>query len=310
MFSDQHPFWSWSLKLYRTSTLEVRASWMLGAWIIFDVISFARHGFGAWSLLPVLVIPVSMYLHAMAHVGVAILVGGSASRTVLTVLNDRTDLEVPLSPAKQFATAIAGPLVSLLLWLSSAMIAKGVDSNSMLVFPVAYIAGVNFWVFVLNLLACAIFDGARMWRALLWPLLGLSRAIRGTVFLSYISAIGLIAWAIWATSWLILFLGISCLLGTILEHRTVRQGFDPILQIEYESVAGRRPQSWFARWQQRRRIRAQERREREEHEEQQMLDRLLTKVSEQGLPSLTAAERSMLQRISRKEKERQETGST
>ena len=36
------------------------------------------------------------------------------------------------------------------------------------------------------------------------------------------------------------------------------------------------------------------------------LDRLLAKVSEQGLPGLTPAERTQLQRISKRQKQRQE----
>ena len=83
---------------------------------------------------------------------------------------------------------------------------------------------------------------------------------------------------------------------------------EPFNTSQFETGENRRNQSWFSRWQQRRATRARERQEREESEEQLILDRLLVKVSEQGLPSLTAAERSSLQRISRKQKERQETG--
>jgi hypothetical protein len=67
-------------------------------------------------------------------------------------------------------------------------------------------------------------------------------------------------------------------------------------------------QSWLDRWKQRRAVRAIERRQHEEDEEQLILDRLLEKVGKQGLPSLTAAERTALHRISRKQKARQETG--
>jgi hypothetical protein len=303
----ENAFWSWSLKLYRTSTLEVRASWLMGVWILFDGLRFIQAGHW-WLAACALVVPLlSMYLHAMAHVAMARLVGGSADRTVLSIINDITSMQVPLAPSKQFAAGAAGPLVSMVLWLSCALIARGVGPG----FPhdlAAYIAGTNFFIMAVNLLACAFCDGARIWRAVLWPLFGLSRAVRWTVILSFVSSFLILGFGVWATDLLLLMVGIMCLFTTIAEHRSVKLGFDPILQIEFETVEGRRSQSWFGRWQQRRRIRALERQEREEREEQEILDRLLTKVSEHGLPALSGDERAMLQRISRKQKQRQESG--
>ena len=300
-------FWSWSLKIYRTSSLEVRASWMLGVWMLFDLVNFSRSQL--WELLPLaIIVPfISLYLHAMAHVFVARLVGGTVDRTVLSVFNDQTHMQLPMQPAKQFAAGIAGLLINLILWLGFEFIGKA-EHGRVTTIALVYIATTNFWITVLNLLACAMFDGARIWRAILWPLFGLRRAILWTVILSYICSIGIISLSIWWTSWMLLFLGITCLIVTIHEHRSVKIGFDPILEIEFETVEGSRSQSWFGRWQQRRAVRTMERRQREEDDEQLILDRLLVKVGEQGLPSLTAAERTALQRISRKQKARQETG--
>lgn len=300
-------FWSWSLKLYRTSTLEVRASWTLGVWMLFDAFRYAKAGY--WEIVPFafLVPLVSMYLHAMAHVGMARLVGGSADRTVLAILNDQTSMQVPLTWPKQFMVGAAGPLVSLVIWLASELGARLLPPG-FLAGLLAYVADCNFWITILNLLACAIFDGARMWRAMLWPLVGLGRAIRCSVVLSFVCSIGLIGLSFWWQSWMLLLCGMGALFITIQEHRSVKLGFDPILQIEFDAIEGRRSQSWFGRWQQRRKIRALERQEREENEEQDILDRLLIKVSEHGLPALSEAERATLQRISRKQKARQETG--
>src|ERR1043165_1677738 len=92
-------FLSWSLKLYRTSTLEVRASWLLGVWMLFEAVRFMHFGAYAVSPLPLLLLPVLMYVHAMAHVGVARLVGGHADQTVLSIINDRTSMQGPLNRA-------------------------------------------------------------------------------------------------------------------------------------------------------------------------------------------------------------------
>ena len=54
---------SWSLKLYRTSTLEVRASWLLGVWMLFEAVRFLHVGAYALSPIPLLLIPIVMYVH-------------------------------------------------------------------------------------------------------------------------------------------------------------------------------------------------------------------------------------------------------
>jgi Zn-dependent protease len=302
---DPTNIWGWSLLLWRSAGLEVRASWMMLVWMLFDAVNFAHAGL--WVLLPFAVaVPfVSMLLHALAHVATARLVGGTAEVTTLSVLNDITRMEIPLSPAKHFAAGAAGPLVSLVLWLSFALIGKQLDSGIGQL-ACAYVAGTNFMLLVLNLLACAFFDGARIWRALLWPVFGLVRAVRITVWLSYFCSGAMIAWSVYSTNWLLLFMGVICFVTTIHEHRSVRSGYDPVLPAELDGLTAAATRSWFSRWQARRQRRRQERHDREEREEREVLDRLLAKVSEQGLPGLTPAERTQLQRISKRQKERQE----
>jgi hypothetical protein len=320
---DSTSIWNWSQLLWRTRTLEVRMSWTLMVAMLFDVVRFAQWHVWWMILAALLIPPLTMYLHAMSHVGMARLVGGSADRTVLALFNDQTSLSVPLTAAKQAAVAGAGPAISLVLWLASALIAPVLSvhpehaSFAFFRFPtfdeplafwiVSYVAAWNSGLFLINLLACAMFDGARLWRATLWPLFGLVRAVRWTVWLSYACAAIIIALSIWSTSWMLLFFGVICLMATIQEHRSVRLGFDPVLQVEYETVSGgRRPRSWFAQWKARRRQRAEQQLEREAAAEQSLLDALLAKVSEHGLHALSERERGLLHTISRKQRERQE----
>ncbi len=301
-------FLNWSLKLYRTSTLEVRASWLLGVWMLFDAVRFAHTS--QWWLIPfAFIVPIiSMYIHAMAHVVMVRLVGGSADRTTLSVINDQTDMQVPLNPAKQLAVGASGPLISLVLWLSAEALYYAIATpQSFAWFLIAYIALTNKYITLINLLACAMCDGARIWRAILWPLFGLGRAIRWTVLLSYLCSIVIIGLGIYLTDLLLLVIGIMCLMTTISEHRSVKLGFDPIFNIEFDTINESRSQSWFGRWQQRRRLRAIERRSQEVSDEQEIVDKLLEKVSVQGLPSLTEQERTTLNRISKKQKQREKT---
>lgn len=307
---DQMSIFGWSFVLWRTAGLEVRASWLLFVWMLFDGVRFAHAEL--WFMLPfAVVVPFcSMLLHALGHVAAARLVGGSAEVTTLSMINDYTRMEIPLSPAKHFAAGAAGPLVSLVLWLSFALIAMqvGAHGHSASAYCCSYVAGTNLTIVLFNLLACAVFDGARIWRALLWPIFGLVRAVRITVWLSYASAVLLIAYGVYVTDLLFLCFGLFCFIGTIHEHRSVRSGYDPVLPAELDGLTSASTRSWFSRWQAKRQRRRQERHDREEREEQEVLDRLLAKVSEQGLPGLTPAERTQLQRISKRQKERQETG--
>jgi Zn-dependent protease len=320
---EPNAFWTWSALIWRSRTLEMRVSWTLFLWVLFDAAMFAK--MGGWWVIPftLVVAPLSLFLHTMAHIIMARLVGGSAHLTILGAFNDQTSMSLPLTAAKQAAVSGAGPLVSLVLWLSSALLAPFTQSGAaslgiqlFLAFPppeplgyavVGYVAHCNGWIFLLNLLACAIFDGARLWRAVLWPLVGLARAVRWTVFLSYTCSILLMAGSLWTLSVLMFMLGICCLIATVYEHRSVRLGFDPVLQVEYETVhQGRRTRSWFSRWRARRRQLAELARDREEAAEQDLLDRLLAKVSEHGLQALNEQERGVLHKISRRQRERQE----
>ncbi len=301
-------FLNWSLKLYRTSTLEVRASWLMGVWVLFDAVGFAHRGL--WFLLPfALFVPVlSMYFHAMAHVVMARLVGGSADRTTLSMINDHTDMQIPLLPGKQLAVGAAGPLISLILCLTAfALRQLATLPQSFTWHLTEYIMYTNLFITAVNLLACAFCDGARIWRAILWPLFGLSRGIRWTVILSFVCSGLIITYGVFTVNFLLFFVGLMCLITTVSEHRSVKLGFDPIFNIEFDTINESRSQSWFGRWQQRRRIRALERRSQEVSDEQEIVDKLLEKVSVQGLPSLTEQERTTLNRISKKQKQREKT---
>jgi hypothetical protein len=276
--------------------------------MLFDAIDFARNEL--WWLIPFgLLVPiVSMYIHAMAHVIMARLVGGSADRTVLSMINDHTDMQVPLNPAKQLAVGSAGPFISLVLWLSAeALYYVATTPQSFAGHLTEYIAVTNRFITLVNLLACAFCDGSRIWRAFLWPLFGLGRAIRWTVILSYICSLLLIGLGIYFTSFLLLVVGVMCIMTTVAEHKSVKLGFDPIFNIEFDTIHESRSQSWFGRWQQRRRLRAMERQEQELEAEQTIVDQLLDKVSRDGLPSLTPQERAILNRISKKQKHREKT---
>jgi Zn-dependent protease len=304
---DPNALWSWSFLLWRSTSLEMRVSWMVGVVVLFQAAAFLQAGHPWLIPFALVIFPGAILVHALAHIGMARLVGGSCDLCVLSVLNEIASLQVPMNAAKQMVVAAIGPLVSLVLGLASALSVQFVHDDFWATLLQA-VARTNLMLCFVNLFACSLFDGARLWRAVLWPLVGLSRAIRATNWLAYGSAGFFLVYGVWTQSWLLFLLGVFCMVATVSEHRSIRLGFDPVLQIEPEYfINRRRPDSWWSRWQARRRVRAQERIEQQEALEQETLDRLLAKVSVHGLPALTEAERGALQAISRKQRARQES---
>ena len=126
------------------------------------------------------------------------------------------------------------------------------------------------------------------------------RAVKATVMLGFISAILLLLYAVNYTDYLLLFVGIMSLIATINDRMSLAQGSDPVFLVDPNYVGVALSSGWRQRWA----ARSAAVTEREAAAEQEVLDRLLAKVSEHGLPSLTKTERTQLQKISRRQKDR------
>jgi Zn-dependent protease len=313
---EANGFWSWSFRLCRLLGTEVRIHWTLLALLVFETIGAVAGGVPWWWLPVLLAIPfLSILLHEFGHIMAARLVGGEARVIIMWMFGGLAMCQAPMHPGRQFFVAAAGPVVTFMIMAPCMLIVQqgftpdvggAYQHQGLLMATLAYTARINLINLLFNLLPCYPLDGGRMTRAVLWPLIGLRKAGFVTVWLAYFCIAGLFAWAAFGSQSMLLVLCFLLLFNVLQEHAALRRGFDPYLgeQAEQEGAGT----TWFERWGRRRRAQAQERREREEQEEQEVLDRLLAKVSEQGLPSLTIAERASLQRISRKQKERQESG--
>lgn len=309
-------FWSWSFRLCHLLGTEVRIHWTLLALLIFKVAGAITVGVPWWWLPVLIVIPfLSVLLHEFGHIMAARLVGGEARVIIMWMFGGLAMCHAPMHAGRQFFVAAAGPLVSFMIMAPCLLIVQqgfmpsvqtAFQQQGLLMATLAYTADINLLLLLFNLLPCYPLDGGRMLRAILWPLIGLRRAGFVTVWTAYACLVGLFAWAAVSSQAFLLILCFLLLFNILQEHSALRRGFDPYLG-EQSDIEDASP-TWFERWSRRRRAQAQARRDQEERAEQEMLDGLLAKVSEHGLPSLTAAERASLQRISRRQKERQETG--
>ncbi len=309
--SGMNGIWNWSLRLGRVFGIEVHVHWSLLALSLFYAFQAAARS--SWILLPILIaIPfISILLHEFGHVTAARLVGGSANRVVLWMFGGLAVCQVPASPGRQFFVAAAGPLVNFLIACICLLVLNqgfSLDSTAALShgwveFLLSYTASWNLYNLLFNLLPVYPLDGGRMLRAALWPVIGRQRAVMATLYIAYVGVGGLLLWGGMSGNMMLFAIGAMTLISLIQEHTAVRHGMDPYADGDANEFAAPE-KSVLQRWREAREQRRSLNREKDEAAEQEVLDRLLAKVSEHGLPALTAGERKHLQQISKRQKER------
>lgn len=306
-------FASWSLRLFRVGGITVRAHWSLLIVIAYDLIIYIGRYQQPWwmAILMVGILLGSILLHEFGHALAARLAGGDCRVIVMWMMGGLAECDVPMRPWRQFAVAAAGPAVTGVIALAAWAALTGVQAGPAMgaldiaAFLVWYTMTVNLRLFLFNLLPCYPLDGGRMLLSAGWALIGMRRAITLTLVTSYPCVVAFAGWAIWTNNALFFGLSLWLLMTLVQQHQQLRQG-SSAFGYDLGYGEGRSAGGWLGRWRERRRRHAAARREREEEAEQDVLDRLLAKVSEHGLPSLTAGERATLERISRRQRARAE----
>lgn len=303
-------FWGWSLPCGRLFGVDIRLHWTLFVISGFDAVGMLQRGAPWWAVPVFMVIwSLSILLHELGHIIMARLVGGHADSLHLWALGGVGGCSAPARPGPQFAVAAAGPLVTGLLaascWIAHHGLGEVGLAGGVFDMFLSYAAWLNLSLLLFNLLPAYPLDGGRMLRSALWPVAGRQRAVRWTIYTAFviIPLLGLASF--WMQDIRLLAIALMLLVAVVVEHRMVRQGYDPeFAGADFVPELG----GFMARWRARRAAAADERVERHAAAEQAELDRLLAKVSEHGLPSLSAGERRMLQRISERERERKDRG--
>jgi Zn-dependent protease/CBS domain-containing protein len=113
----------------------------------------------------------SILLHELAHSVVAKLLGLPVRRIVLQLLGGASELErEPETPWREFAVAVAGPLVSLLLGIGAAIGYWATEPDTMEGLIIGAFAVSNILVGLFNLLPGLPLDGGRVLRAIVWAI--------------------------------------------------------------------------------------------------------------------------------------------
>ncbi len=278
-----------------------------------------------WALRTLLVLFVSVLLHEFGHVMACRRVGGTAHDILMWPLGGLAYCAPPHSPWAHFVTVICGPMVnlvlaagaylSLLVWQGHA-IPVGLNpfspwiawTESTSVELVAQVFVVNYILLLFN--TAMLFyplDGGRILQAILWWRLGYGRGSFITFRIGIAGAclallVGLLSENKMLSVIAIFGLIESVQLGMRLKSEAFAgQSYSPVGYGRHEQPVSDQP-GIMTRWSERRRKRVVEARQQREQALNTEVDRILDKVRDQGLASLSSKEKKILGKATEKKK--------
>jgi len=318
---------NWAPTLGHLAGIRIRVHILFILFIVFELLR--ARGDIAYRAHAMFILFGSVFLHEMGHCFAARRVGGRADDILMWPLGGLASVDAPRSPWPQFVTVICGPLVNLVIYVATWLILHWTSPATRLDWyfgagdssianswgnPFAWLGlsnEMNLWMFLFNLWPMYPMDGGRLLHCALWRRLGWAGAMRITTTVGMIAAVllglaGMIRGEMMMIA--IAFMGyIECMRERVMLRAGAHQGQDDFgtYAAAYEKAEPQRPRSWLAGWR-RRRLDARRRREQEAAAAQQAdVDRILSKVHNQGLHSLTRGERRTLESATRRERQRQ-----
>ncbi len=328
-----------AIPIGRVVGITIRIHVLFILFVAFRLFDAARTGDVRTELLFIALLFGLVLLHEIGHCLGARAVGGHAEDILMWPLGGLAYAAAPMRPWPQFVTVAAGPAVNLLLCVLSAGLILGVTHGNLWP-PLNPLTGkwtvsgphvppewltyamvfyhVNLWLLAFNLLPIFPLDGGQLFQALLWPFIGLRRAAVLACQVGLVGAALFAYLALRGEGSMLLFIAIFGGLTCWQRLQAARQGMlyeDPAYT---RSSADGRPfwQRLLGSGRRRRPERMPtgqinpnpggwEARQAERAAEEAELDRILKKVSEHGIHSLSYIERQTLERITR---ERQAAG--
>jgi len=118
----------------------------------------------------------SILAHELSHSLVTLAGGGRVDKITLFIFGGVASIaDEPRSPGREFVMAAAGPLMSLLIagvCYLGVLAATTADLAWWVIAPLGYLASINLFVALFNLLPGFPLDGGRVLRSILWALTG------------------------------------------------------------------------------------------------------------------------------------------
>lgn len=318
---------NWAFPLFRVFGIKVRMHWAMGILILFFLIQAVDRG-GMYSLgivsVSMVILIVSILFHEFAHCWMAVRMGGSAEDILLWPLGGLSTLSHGNAPSIEMKVAGIGPISSLLLsagcygglyltgyawsWgLLSPFDDWGMGFPSLAQIFLLHAARLNLYLGLFNLLIPAYpLDGGRVLFAFLTVRIGRQRAAAVCAYLAMPIGILLAAWGFAKKEFTLGFIGIWVFIQAWQLHQLVKSGnldahpgFGGGAEFEYMPDQPRR-KGWWARRKEKRARAAMVRDSERADEMRAKVDAVLEKVSREGIGSLSAAEKKILDDASRR----------
>ena len=186
--------------------INVRIHFLLlffAAWQIVRVTNYLKEaGSGNLWIAPVFVagIFISILLHEFGHSLACKLFKGDADEIILWPLGGLALCRPPFHPTAHLVTTVAGPLVTLVIWLLLSFGVPAVTSVRFTYSPpgqvIGMLGGLNLFLLLFNCIPAFPMDGGRAIRDVLWHIIGHRKATVFACWLGRIAGAGVVLWGI------------------------------------------------------------------------------------------------------------------
>ncbi len=327
-FSD-NPL-NWSPTIGRLFGIRVRVHITLILFVAFELLA-ARYGV-LHALKLSLVLFGSVLLHEFGHCFAARSVGGGADDILMWPLGGLASVDAPRQPWPQFVTVICGPLVNVALLIVSGVILKlrgavfifgSISPYDWVAFStdaselgrwLSLIFMINGVLLVFNLWPMYPMDGGRMLHCALWKWMGHQRGTMLATTVGMVAAVIMGLSGLMSQTYTLLIIAILGYITCYQERMMVKAGAleeDGFMGYNFsggyttlDPQGQRKKPGWLAKMKARSAAKNRERERREELVLQEKVDRILEKIKNEGIGSLTRGEKKLLEDATKRQKSR------
>jgi Zn-dependent protease len=318
---------NWSFPLFRIFGIEIRMHWFMLLMIGILLLQAAPGGTVGLGYMAagLVILIISILFHEFGHCWMAIHEGGHAEKILLWPLGGLSYVDYEHGAAQQIKVSGIGPLSSFVLsgLFFGILVASGVHWTWTLPLPyegwlpddysvvqkfLLHGARLNLYLGLFNLLVPAYpLDGGQVLFGLLTLKFGRLRAAQAMVFISVPVGIALALFGFSAGLIFLGLIGLQVIYEAFQLRHLIRIGEleahpafgGPSQQFDYMPDRPKK-KGWFARWKEGRARRAVERESAKADAMRTKVDAVLDKVSREGIGSLSAAEKKILDDASRR----------
>lgn len=297
--------------------------------ILYCVFELLKPSLGlTWTLQWLAILFGSVFLHELGHCFAARSVGGSADSVLMWPLGGLATVSPPHLPWPEFVTVVCGPLVNVALAVLSiiVLIGTGAQVSISALSPLSWIVlppfassiqiflwlsfAINTGLFLFNLVPMYPMDGGRMLHCALWKSLGHQRGTMAATTVGMVAAAVMGLYALSSQQYTLLIIAFLGYLTCYQERMMVRAGMRTEsgymgynFSQGYTSLdpkADGKKKGILTKWRESAQQKAKAAREQESQALERYVDRILEKVHQHGIGSLSAREKKVLEEASKR----------